>query len=158
MAGVSVDYLIRIEQGRDRHPSAQVVAALADALRLGEDDRMHLKILAGATANPELCPSRAARPREVRPTVRAVLERLEPSPALVLNHLTDVLAWTDAYDRIARPLGMLDGEPPNLLGFTFTDRRARAALPAWDACRRRAGRRPARHAPASARTEGADAR
>ena len=131
IAGISVDYLIRIEQGRDRHPSAQVVMALADALGLGDEDRRHLKILAGASSNPELCPSRPAAARTVRPSVQAVLDRLEPTPAVVLNHLTDVLAWTNGYERIAGPIGLLDGEQPNLLRYTFTSPAARAALPAW---------------------------
>ena len=39
LAGVSVDYLVRLEQGRDVHPSAEVLAALADALRLTDDER-----------------------------------------------------------------------------------------------------------------------
>jgi transcriptional regulator with XRE-family HTH domain len=132
LAGISVDYLVRLEQGRDRHPSAQVVMALVDALRLSEDDRLHLKILAGASNNPELCPSRPAAARAVRPSVRSLLDRLEPTPAVVLNHLTDVLAWTEAYAAIAGPLGILDGDAPNLLRYTFTHPAARNALPAWD--------------------------
>jgi transcriptional regulator with XRE-family HTH domain len=129
LAGVSVDYLIRIEQGRDTHPSPQVLAALADALRLGEDDRNHLRQLSIISSGSELCPHARAAARAVRPTVHAVLEQLEPAPALVVNHLTDVLAWTAGYERLARPLGILDGDEPNLLWFTFTDERARAAYP-----------------------------
>ena len=49
LAGISVDYLVRLEQGRDRRPSAQVLAAIADALRLGEEDRAHLDELESAT-------------------------------------------------------------------------------------------------------------
>ncbi|MBA2496722.1 MAG: helix-turn-helix domain-containing protein, partial [Acidimicrobiia bacterium] len=129
LAGVSVDYLIRIEQGRDTHPSAQVLAALADALRLSEDDRDHLRQLAVISNGTELCPQAIAAARTVRPTVRALLARLEPAPAFVLNHLGDLLAWTDGYERLARPVGILDGDGPNLLWFTFTDKRARTAYP-----------------------------
>ena len=68
----------------------------------------------------------------MRPTVQAVLERLEPAPAFVVNHLGDLLAWTDGYERLARPLGILDGDEPNLLWFTFGDERARTAFPDWD--------------------------
>lgn len=133
LAGISVDYLVRLEQGRDRKPSAQVLAALADALRLDEDDRDHLRRLSAHTQGEELCPSVTPPARTVRPTVQAVLDRLEPSPAFVLNGIGDVLAWTTAYDRLARPLGILDGDPPNVLRFTFTDRRAAFAYPEWEA-------------------------
>lgn len=132
LAGVSVDYLIRLEQGRDIHPSTQVLGALADALRLSEDDRDHLRALAMITSGTELCPEPMAAARTVRPTVQAMLDRLEPAPAFVLNHLADLLAWTEGYDRLARPLGILDGDKPNLVWFTFADDRARAAYPDWD--------------------------
>ena len=46
LAGVSIDYLIRLEQGRDTNPSASVLAALAAALRLGDEERTHLAKLA----------------------------------------------------------------------------------------------------------------
>ena len=132
LAGVSVDYLIRLEQGRDTHPSTQVLAALADALQLGEDDRDYLRALANVGNGTELCPQARAAARAVRPTIRAMLEQLEPAPALVINHLADVLAWTDGYDRLARPLGILDGDESNLLWFTLADERARTAYPDWD--------------------------
>jgi transcriptional regulator with XRE-family HTH domain len=132
LAGVSVDYLIRLEQGRDTHPSQQVLAALAAALRLDEPALARLRQLAVVSQGTELCPGTHPAARDVRPTVRALLERMEPAPALVVNHLTDVLAWTAGYDRLARPLGMLDGEPPNLVRHAFGDDRARAAYPDWD--------------------------
>lgn len=69
--------------------------------------------------------------RAVRASVRAVLERLEPTPAFVVNHLADLLAWNDGYDRLSRPLGLLDGEQPNLLWFALIDARARDAYPDW---------------------------
>jgi transcriptional regulator with XRE-family HTH domain len=132
LAGVSVDYLIRLEQGRDSHPSAQVLAALADALRLSDDDLGYLRQLAAVTNGTELCPQTRQAARTVRPTVRSLLDRLDPSPAFVVNHLGDLLAWTEGYDRLGRPLGILDGETPNLYWFTFADERARAAYPDWD--------------------------
>lgn len=132
LAGVSVDYLIRLEQGRDTHPSAAVVTALADALRLGEEDRNYLKFVAAVSMAPELCPSHRPPASAVRPNVRALLASLEPAPAFVLNHLSDLLAWTGTYEALAQPLGILDRQPPNLIRYTFTDRRARAAYPDWE--------------------------
>lgn len=132
LAGVSVDYLIRLEQGRDQHPSTQVLAAIADALRLGDADREHLWSLAIVSNGTELCTrSRWDVARTVRPAVRALLDQLEPAPAFVVNQHLDLLAWTDGYERLARPLGILDGDEPNLLWYTFVDERARTAFPDW---------------------------
>lgn len=131
LAGVSVDYLIRLEQGRDTHPSDQVLAALAEALRLSDDDLDHLRSLAAISNGAELCPQAMAAASAVRPAVRALLDQLEPAPAYVINHLSDLLAWTKGYDRLARPVGILDGDEPNLLWFTFADERARVAYPDW---------------------------
>ncbi len=132
LAGVSVDYLIRIEQGRDTRPSAAVLAALGEAMHLGEAEMDHLRLLSAVGHGRELCPGVRPAARTVRPPVRALLDQLEPAPAVVLNHLTDVLAWTDGYERLVRPLGVLDAEQPNLATYTFVDERARAAYPDWD--------------------------
>ena len=134
LAGVSVEYLTRLEQGRDRNPSAQVLAALADALRLSVEERIHLRTLAKAAGDGSghLCLGLQPPASQVRPTVRALLDRLEPTPAYVLNRLADVLAFTTGYERLARPVGLLDVDPPNLARFVFTDPRARTAYPQWD--------------------------
>jgi transcriptional regulator with XRE-family HTH domain len=131
LAGISVEYLARLEQGRDRNPSSQVVNALADALRLSFDDRLALrriaKALSGMTCLVYEPPATA-----VRPGIRMVLDRLEPAAALVVNRLSDVLAYTDGFARLAEPLGLLDRKPPNLTRYLFTDPRARDAYPDWD--------------------------
>lgn len=131
LAGVSIEYLTRLEQGRDRHPSAQVLGALADALRLDVDERFHLHLLAKDPAGP-ICSGRATPVNEVRPTVRALLERMEPAPAFVVNRLGDIVAHTEGYRRLAGPLGLLDGTRPNLHSFLFTDPRARVVYPDWE--------------------------
>lgn len=131
LAGVSVEYLTRLEQGRDRHPSPQVLGALADALRLDTDQRLHLHLL----AKPEgglVCAGRTTPTSTVRPTVRALLSRLEPAPAYVVNRLGDLVAYTEGYRRLAGPVGLLDGDPPSLHRFLFTDPRARTAYPDWE--------------------------
>ena len=85
VAGISVDYLIRLEQGKDTHPSPSVVIAIADALRLDDEDRMHLKLLGAMTMGAELCPSHVPPAQTVRPAVAAVLAALDPAPAFVMN-------------------------------------------------------------------------
>ncbi|RDG35385.1 helix-turn-helix domain-containing protein [Streptomyces corynorhini] len=135
LAGISVEYLTRLEQGRDRNPSPPVLAALAEALRLTPDDRTALAhTVKAASGTDRLCPG-AGRPpaRTVRPTLRALLDRLEPTPAVLLNRLTDVLARTDGYARVFGPVGLLDPPAPSLVRFLFTDPRAGAAHPEWAA-------------------------
>ncbi|GAA4454885.1 helix-turn-helix domain-containing protein [Phytohabitans houttuyneae] len=131
LAGVSVEYLTRLEQGRDRHPSPQVLGALADALHLDADQRFHLHLLAKDGSGP-ICAGRAVPASTVRPTVRALLERLEPAPAYVVNRLGSLIAYTAGFRRLAGPVGLLDGDPPSLHRFLFTDPRARAAYPDWE--------------------------
>jgi transcriptional regulator with XRE-family HTH domain len=133
ISGVSVDYLTRLEQGRDRHPSPQVLAALADALRLSVGERVQLRNLAKAASGADvLCPGGLPPEWEVRPTMRALLDRLAPTPAVLLNRLGETLAHTSAYERLARPIGLLDGRPPSQVRFVFTDDRSRAVYPDWD--------------------------
>ncbi|AXK37859.1 XRE family transcriptional regulator [Streptomyces armeniacus] len=135
LAGVSVEYLARLEQGRDRNPSAQVLGALSEALRLTGEERQHLRRLVKAydSSTLALCPSSPPPPsRTVRPTVRTLLDQLEPSPAALVNRIGDLLAYTSGYEQLARPLGLLDADPPNLTRYVFTDERARAAYPEWE--------------------------
>ena len=105
--------------------------ALAAALRLSVEDHVHLRGLAKAN-DTGLC--LAARPpdRSVRPSLRALLDQLEPGPAALLNRVNDVIAHTSGYERLVGPLGALDGQPPNLVRFLFTDPRARTAFPDWE--------------------------
>ncbi|MEV6554129.1 helix-turn-helix transcriptional regulator [Nocardia sp. NPDC051756] len=132
LAGVSVEYITRLEQGRDRRPSPPVLSALADALRLTASERVHLHRLTKSADAGFNCMGGAQPPRDVRPAVRAILDRLEPAPAVVVNRLTEVLAHTDAYHHLMAPFGLFETTPPNLARFAFTDPRARTAYPDWD--------------------------
>ncbi|MFH8796317.1 helix-turn-helix domain-containing protein [Streptomyces sp. NPDC017941] len=134
LAGISVEYLTRLEQGRDRNPSPSVLGSLADVLRLNVEERLHLRRLdrVSSAADDPCCSAAPPPGLSVRPTVRALVDRLEPTPAVLLNRLSDVLAYTTGYERIVRPLGLLDDDRPNLLRFVFTDARARTAFTEWD--------------------------
>jgi transcriptional regulator with XRE-family HTH domain len=132
LAGVSVEYLVRLEQGRHHRPSAQVLSALADALRLTANERVHLYRLSKGADPGFACRGADARPgRVVRATVRALLDRLDPAPAVLINRLTELVGWTGGFQRLAGPVGLLDGTPPSLARFVFTDERARGAYPDW---------------------------
>jgi transcriptional regulator with XRE-family HTH domain len=126
LAGVSIDYLIRLEQGRDTRPSANVVAALAGALRLDDDDRRRLYTLAMLSQSQELCPSTQPLARSVAPTVSALLERLSPLPAFVVGPFSDVLAWNHEWESLVGPLGMFETDAPNLARHVFLHPAARS--------------------------------
>lgn len=102
--------------GKDRRPSTQVLSALADALRLGLGARAHLYRLTKAADPHYNCLGRSAPSRSVREPVRAILQRLEPTPAVLLNRLGDILAHTGGFEGLMRPTGLLDEERPNVRG------------------------------------------
>jgi transcriptional regulator with XRE-family HTH domain len=85
LAGVSIDYYIRLEQGRETNPSAAVLDALAGALLLDDEERTHLHAL--ARRSPQM-----AEARTLSPGIRQLVETLRPCPAYVLNTISDVLA------------------------------------------------------------------
>ncbi|MBQ0863746.1 helix-turn-helix transcriptional regulator [Streptomyces sp. RK75] len=88
LAGVSVDYIVRLEQGRGLRPSADVVEALARALRLAPVERTYLYDLAQQRPRSADRPATTAAP----PLARLVTD-LSPLPAMLLNHRYDILAW-----------------------------------------------------------------
>ncbi|MFC8516440.1 helix-turn-helix transcriptional regulator [Streptomyces sp. NPDC057257] len=99
LAGVSVDYYTRLEQGRPITPSESVLDALADALQLDAAERSYLR----AVARRPSAAGRRRSPRtvqKVRPGVHAFLARLGDTPAFVLGRRTDILAS----NRMARAL------------------------------------------------------
>jgi transcriptional regulator with XRE-family HTH domain len=87
LAGLSVEYVVRLEQGRGPQPSAQVLTALAQALRLERDERDQVFRLAGSFP-----PLSGRIEMSIRPSVLRLLERLSDLPALVLSAKGDVLA------------------------------------------------------------------
>jgi transcriptional regulator with XRE-family HTH domain len=133
LAGVSIDYLTRIEQGRDTNPSAAVLAALAAALRLGEEERTHLAKLAAMGNSRELCPEATPMVDEVSPGVRHLLDDLSSTPAFVVGPIGDLVAWNTPWERVVRPLGMLDDAAANLPRYVFTHASAPNVYADWPA-------------------------
>jgi transcriptional regulator with XRE-family HTH domain len=132
-AGISVEYLTRIEQGRDRNPSEPIVNALADALSLDAAERSHLRYLTKISGGACAGRSRPTPPdRTVRPAVRQILDLLEPAVAFVTNRLGDVLADTGSFAVVMRDTGLLDAEKPNLTRYVFTHPQARTTFVNWD--------------------------
>ena len=88
LAGISVDYVVRLEQARGPHPSDQVLGALCRALRLDTDERNHVFHLAGTRP-----PHSGLIDLHVRPSVLRLIDRFSDLPALVASAKSDVLAW-----------------------------------------------------------------
>lgn len=93
LAGMSADYYVRMEQSRSPQPSEQMLAALARALRLTNDERDYLYRLAGHNV-----PARTPLDTHVAPSLMRVFDRLEETPALILSCLGETLAqnWLGA--------------------------------------------------------------
>jgi transcriptional regulator with XRE-family HTH domain len=104
LAGISVDYITRLEQGRASHPSDQVVEALARALRLAPAERDHLFHLAGMTPpGPETVSA------YITPSVQHLLDRMPATPVAVFD-----AAWTLLVAN--QPYAALMGDPGGLRG------------------------------------------
>lgn len=131
LAGVSVDYYSRLEQGRHLNVSDEVLDAVARALRLDEVERSYLFQI--ARTKTRRARRRPAPVQRVRPGIRRVLETLDDvTPAFVFGRRMDVLAA----NRLARALiGDFEALPPrerNLLRFTFLDESARELYTDWE--------------------------
>lgn len=99
LAGMSADYLVRLEQGRARNPSVQVVEALTRALRLDDSDRDHLFRLAG-----HLPPTSGRIDRHVTPSVLRLVERLGTTPVTVIDAAWDTVVQNAAADAMFGPV------------------------------------------------------
>lgn len=123
LAGLSVDYYVRLEQGRERGPSAQVVDALAAALRLDEDGRGHLFRLAGLSPRALA----AAVPVRVDPSLLQLMDAWPDNPAIVYNRAYDVLASNEIADALFHDWT----HSRNLMHVVFTDPAAKTFYVDW---------------------------
>ncbi|MFI2378629.1 helix-turn-helix transcriptional regulator [Streptomyces sp. NPDC018964] len=124
LAGMSVDYVVRLEQGRSSQPSTQLLVALARALRLSDDERDHLFHLAGHRPPPADGVARLARAGLIR-----LLDLLGDTPALVLSDLGEVLAQNRASVLLTGDLTGFPGDRRYLVYRWFTEPAARAVGP-----------------------------
>jgi len=124
LAGASVDYYARLEQGRERHPSPQMMEAVGRALRLNSDERGHLFRLAGL--NPRLA---ADGSRElVHPDLLQLLDGFPNAAAYVLGPAFDVMAANTLATALLSPFAP-ERSMPRIL-FTHPD--ARTVYPEWE--------------------------
>ncbi|MGX1562564.1 helix-turn-helix transcriptional regulator [Streptomyces sp. NPDC055506] len=131
LAGMSIDYYVRMERGKETRPSPAVLDALARALRLDDAEHQHLRELAARAARyaPELPP---APSRTVRPHLRLILETLRPSPAYVISRSMDLLAWNPGGLALYAGIADWPAGQRNLARYLFLHPAARGLFPDWD--------------------------
>lgn len=128
LAGMSVDYLVRLEQGRAASPSPQVLAALARALRLGRDERDHLYVVAGQAP-----PKRAHISSHVTPGIQRLVDRLGDVPVAVYDAAWTIVLWNPAWAALMGDPSALSGRDRNLVWRIFTGSASRVAKPPREA-------------------------
>ncbi|WP_067819575.1 helix-turn-helix transcriptional regulator [Nocardia inohanensis] len=129
LAGVSVDYYIRLEQGRGPHVSDSVLDAVARALRLSDSERAHLYALARPSG---VGPARTAGvyTDALRPGARLVLDAIT-APAFVLGRRMDVIAWNAMGDLVSGFSSVPEAERNQAL-YLFLNPRAGEFYPEWE--------------------------
>jgi len=126
LAGVSVEYYVRLEQGRAPNVSDSVLDALANVLGLDDTERDHLRNLARPVR-----PARASAPTpRLREGVRLLLDSLT-TPAFVLGRRMDVAGWNRLADAISG-WSVTPGGVRNVARHLFLDPTARDFYPRWD--------------------------
>jgi transcriptional regulator with XRE-family HTH domain len=108
LAGISVDYLTRLEQGRATSPSPQVVEALARSLRLHDSERELLFRLAGLST-----PGRGVVPTRITPGVQRLLDRLAGVPLVVYDAAWNLIVANAPYDALMGETSTLKGRDRN---------------------------------------------
>ncbi|QXE34508.1 helix-turn-helix transcriptional regulator [Streptomyces sp. GMY02] len=128
LAHVSIDYIVRLEQGRTRRVSRPVLDALADALQLAPDERAYLLTVADVTtAAPAPRPGR----QQVDRQLQQLLSTMHDVPAMILNRRMDVLAWNRGAVALLTDFGALAPAERNLIRLTFLDDAYRSLYADW---------------------------
>jgi transcriptional regulator with XRE-family HTH domain len=124
LANVSVDYLIRLEQGRIERPSPEIVEALARSLLLDPAERRHLFRLAAASEPT----AGHGEGTSVRGGIRLLIDTLEPTPAVLLSRRLDLLYWNPIAEALLGPFP----DHRNYARMIFRDPAQRALHADWE--------------------------
>jgi transcriptional regulator with XRE-family HTH domain len=124
LAGISTEYYLRLEQGRDHQPSEQVIDGLARALQLDEDAAGYLREL----ARPAPRRRRRSVPERFDPAVQALIDTWPRTPAFVVNRNMTIIAS----NRLARALSHFFTPGVNLLRAAFLESEMRVLYRDWD--------------------------
>ncbi|RYJ21175.1 putative DNA-binding protein [Streptomyces sp. L-9-10] len=120
LTGLSVDYLVRLEEGRATSPSVQVLTALARALRLSDDERRHLFLLAGQSP-----PALGRVSDHIPPSVRRLLGRLPGTPLGVHDAAWNLITWNPLWAALLGDPAAVPGRGRNAAWLHFTGRPSR---------------------------------
>ncbi len=115
LAGVSADYITRLEQGRAASPSAQVLAALARALRLSEAERLHLFTLAG-----QPLPATGHIRSSLTPGLQRLVDQLDGTAVSVYDAAWTLIAWNPLWAALMGDPSALRGRDRNVMWRHFT--------------------------------------
>lgn len=134
LAGVSVAYYTRLEQGQARNASTEVLMALARALQLTPTETEHLLDLAQPSP---LRPAPRTRPERPQPRALAMMEAIADQPAVLLGRRNDVLAWTRSGHALLAPHVPFDSvaDPamrPSMPRMLFLDSQVRGSYAEWE--------------------------
>ncbi|RBQ21471.1 transcriptional regulator [Spongiactinospora rosea] len=133
LAGVSVDYIARLEQGRVKTASPGVLVALARAMDLRPDEEEYLLRCAADERSPGAGPrSPAVAERRVPPATQALLDGMAGMPAFLVGRRMDVLAWNDLAAALIGDFGALPPEQRNHVRMAFLDPEVRARYADWE--------------------------
>ncbi len=128
LANMGASWYVWLEQGRDVHPSAQVLESLAQALRLTPNERRHLFLLAGQPLPSHAIPSE----ERISPVLQQMLSDLDPTPAYVVGRRWDYLAWNKAAERVFAISAASLPYERNLVWRFFTDPMMREHFSHWE--------------------------
>ncbi|MFI6316773.1 helix-turn-helix transcriptional regulator [Nonomuraea sp. NPDC050556] len=128
LAGLSVDYYVRFEQGRSDNVSDAIIDAVASALRLDRAERTHLHNLArGVRASTHREPA-----QEVRPGLLRLLDAIKDTPAYIVGRRTDILAWNPLFATLTVDLDALSAEERNKAWLVFRNEDVRSRYVNWE--------------------------
>ncbi|MFJ7072234.1 helix-turn-helix transcriptional regulator [Streptomyces sp. NPDC098781] len=131
LAGVSVDYYVRLERGKEANPSPSVVDALARALQLDPAEHEHLRVLVARAAGAAALHQPSADGDPVLPGAELLLEKLRPFPAYVLSRTMDVLACSPAGLRLFFGLADWPAGQRNVVRYVFLHPEAPKLFDDW---------------------------
>ena len=128
LAGMGASWYTSLEQGRDVHPSEQVLESLARTLRLTADERRYLFTLALRHEPTEAAPY----DEELSPALLRLVESLDPHPAYIMGRRWDLLAWNRAAALVFSVDAPMPPHSRNMMWRIFTNPRLRAQNPDWE--------------------------
>ncbi|WP_055567684.1 helix-turn-helix transcriptional regulator [Streptomyces atriruber] len=128
LAGVSVDYYIRLEQGRGPSVSDAVLDAVARVLRLDETEHAYLRTVARPRPRPRRAGTTA---QQVRPGLRLLLDSIDRAPAFIFGRRMDVLAWNALADAL-NGFSRLSPAERNIPRQVFLEGPGRDCYPEWE--------------------------